>query len=755
MSFNKLFLVFTFSFFMVSSYGQGITLILDGKSEYKIVISDKPSDNEKIAADILQDYLFKISGCKIEIINHLSKKSKKEIIIGNTNRIVNNPNSNLKILGSSGFVIQTMENNLLIKGGTGKGIIYGVTGFLEDVLGVRKYAPGSEYIPHNETVIIPNLNDIQVPPSEIRIVQCEFTDDPMYSYFRKIESIKDIWDDGSYHGYFVHTLPQILPSEKYFKNHPEYYAMVNGQRVPYGQYCLSNPDLVKIVIEDLRKQMTEHPKLKYWSVSQSDNYYKCECDKCAKIDEDEGSPSGLMLQFVNQVAKAFPDKIITTLAYQYTRRPPLKTKPLPNVLVTLCTIELNRSKPIQSDYQSEEFVWELDEWSKITDNLMIWDYETQFTHSLAPFPLYNTLQPNLQLFTQKNVVAHFQQCNAKHSENFSELKSYLLSKLLWDPDADQNEIIDDFMNGFYGNAAPFLRKYFDILHQEMKKADINLDIYSNPVWLANNVLSEQNIDNYNKLFDQAEASVKGDTILYNRVRAARLPVMYSKLEIAKTDLFGERGWYINDYGNYIIKEDMNKLLNDFYYICKHDSIRALNEKGLTPDDYYKSTQRAIDVQIAGNLAFNKNVVCDPIPDARYTGLGEMMLTNGVRGSEDYKINWLGWEGLDIEITVDLEEIFQPNDISISTLHFPEVWILHPDYITCSYSIDGINYKELGKVFSDKELKYKFDISNFRFSNKDQKFRYLKFFVKSMKTLPEWHTYKTNQAWVFIDEITVK
>lgn len=755
MNLNKLFLFLVFSFYLLSSNAQGITLIEDGKSEYKIVISDKPGDYEKIAADILQDYLFKISGCKIDIINHAAKKSKKEIIIGNTNRIVNNPTSNLKILGASGYVIQTMENNLIIRGGTGKGIIYGVTGFLEDVLGVRKYAPGAEYVPHNETIIIPNLNDIQVPPAEIRIVHSEFTDDPMYSYFRKIESIKDIWDDGSYHGYFVHTLPRILSSDVYFLDHPEYFAMVNGQRVPYGQYCLSNPEVAKIVIEDLKKQMSEHPKLKYWSVSQSDNYYKCECDKCAQIDEEEGSPSGLMLRFVNQIAKTFPDKIITTLAYQYTRRPPLKTRPLPNVLVTLCTIELNRSKPIQSDYQSEEFVWELDEWSKITDNLMIWDYETQFTHSLAPFPLYNTLQPNLQLFTQKNVVAHFQQCNAKHSENFSELKSYLLSKLLWEPDADQNEIIDDFMNGFYGDAAPFLRKYFDIMHQEMKKADINLDIYSNPNWLANNVLSEQNLDIYNKLFDQAEASVKNDTILYNRVRAARLPVMYSTIEIAKTDLFGERGWYINDYGNYIIKEDMNKLLDDFYNICKHDSIRALNEQGLSPEDYYKSTQRAIDVQIAGNLAINKNVICDPIPDARYTGLGEMMLTNGVRGGEDYKINWLGWEGLDVEITVDLEEICQPKEISISTLHFPDVWILHPDYITCSYSGDGINYKELGKLFSDKELKYKFDISNFTFSNKDQKFRYLKFFVKSMTTLPDWHVYKTNRAWVFIDEITVK
>ena len=153
----------------------------------------------------------------------------------------------------------------------------------------------------------------------------------------------------------------------------------------------------------------------------------------AAIDQEEGSPSGLMIRFVNEVAKAFPDKIITTLAYQYTRKPPMITKPLSNVMITLCTIELNRSLPIETDTGSRAFTKEITDWGKICNKIMLWDYETQFSSSFGPFPLYNTLQPNIQFFTNNHVMAHFQQCNGKHSENFGELKCYLLSKLLWNP----------------------------------------------------------------------------------------------------------------------------------------------------------------------------------------------------------------------------------------------------------------------------------------------------------------------------------
>lgn len=753
---KKLFIIGLLLFSFILCKAQNIIIVNKAESEYRIVIPRNASSYEITAANILKSYVKRISGFELPIIDDSKRSKKFEILIGITNRTEDEIiRSKKKTLKEDGYYLYTSGEKLLILGGSGKGIIYGVTGFLEDYLLCRKYSPSVEYVPSKETISIPQIDDTQIPPADIRIVNGEFAKDSLYTLFRKTIDVKDIWNDGNFRGYFVHTLPRIIPSEKYFSQHPEYFSLINGIRVPYGQYCLSNPDVLKICIDDLKEQISKHPKLRYWSVSQSDNYYYCECEKCKAIDNEEGSPSGLMVRFVNDIAKEFPDKIITTLAYQYTRKPPLKTKPLDNVMITLCSIELNRSKPIETDPTSAEFVKEITEWGKICNKIMLWDYETQFSSSFGPFPLYNTLQPNIQFFTKNNVIAHFQQCNIKHSENFGELKSYLLTKLLWNPNLDVNDIINDFMIGYYNDAAPFIRQYFDLLHSECKKADVKLDIYGNPVWLAQNILSESNLLKYNELFDEAEKAVKLAPEIYGRVRAARMPIMFSAIEIAKTDLFGPRGWYKKVDGKYVQKPEMNKLLEDFYALCKHDSINSLNEKGLTPDFFYNSTLRAIDVQVEGNQAFKKKVMCNPAPDPKYTGMGAEILTNGVRGTEDYKINWLGWEDQDASIIVDLDSLTAINEINISTLHLPDVWIIHPVSIVCQVSADGKNFKYLNELKSDPEMKYMTDIKTFTFNALNSKIRFLKFNLTGVKKLPMWHAYKGSKAWIFVDEITVK
>jgi hypothetical protein len=121
--------------------------------------------------------------------------------------------------------------------------------------------------------------------------------------------------------------------------------------------------------------LEEFPDADVISVSQDDNQQYCECENCRVIDEREGSPSGTMIYFVNKVAEQFPDKMISTLAYQYTRKAPEHIKPAENVLITLCSIECDRSAPIEE--KCADFAEDLVAWGKLTDNVRIWDYTTQ------------------------------------------------------------------------------------------------------------------------------------------------------------------------------------------------------------------------------------------------------------------------------------------------------------------------------------------------------------------------------------------
>ncbi len=736
-----------------------IVLVEKGKTEYCIIIPEKASNEEKQAAGILRDYIKKISRAELSIYTDDRREVNEEILIGSTNR--NRGKSALIQVPSikgDGYWIKTFNSKILIYGETGSGVFNAVYSFLEDYLGCRRYSPEVEKVPKMQSIKLKEIDDLQVPPAYIRIVNGPYFFDRTYRNWRKLQVIDDLWGTKKEDKYYVHTFDKLLPSDKYFATHPEYFSMINGQRVAWGQLCLSAPDLVKITVDKLREVMLRNPEIKYWSVSQNDNYYHCECPACKATDEAEGSPAGTLLRFVNQVADSFPDKIITTLAYQYTRVPPKITKPASNVMITLCTIELNRSEPIETDSTSRSFITDIEGWSAICNSIMLWDYEVQFTNYLCPFPLFHTLQPNIQFFNKHHVTAHFQQCNIDYGVEFAELKAYLLSKLLWNPDINADAVIDDFLKGYYEEAGPHIRQYFDLIHSELQKHKDKLDIYGTPVWHENTFLSEINLKKYNDIFDKAEKEVANKPEILARVKTARLPIQFSAMEIAKTDLFGERGWYSLKNGKYTLRADMRQMLDNFYAVCKSSRMTHLNENGLSVDNYYKNTLRFIDVQVEGNIAFKMPVNCEPPPDKRYAHLGAAMLTNGVRGTEDYKINWLGWEGQDPVITLDLKRDTLFNEITLSSLQFPKSWILHPLRVTFLTSSDGKTWNTIGSAapeFELKDLKRETPIRNYTVKPGKTKARYVRMLVNATKILPDWHPYHGNKSWVFIDEITIK
>ncbi len=150
-------------------------------------------------------------------------------------------------------------------------------------------------------------------------------------------------------GLWVHTMHRFVPPAQ-FEAHPEYFAERNGVRVP-DQLCLSNPEVLRITVDSLRAMMARKPAVRYWSVSQMDNFNHCQCAQCHRTDSLDGSPSGSILRFANAVADSFPDKVISTLAYQYSRSAPKVTKPRPNVNIMLCSIEEDRSRPIDEHDQ--------------------------------------------------------------------------------------------------------------------------------------------------------------------------------------------------------------------------------------------------------------------------------------------------------------------------------------------------------------------------------------------------------------------
>ncbi|MCQ2119601.1 MAG: DUF4838 domain-containing protein [Bacteroidales bacterium] len=452
-------------------------LFKNGKSSYTIVLPAGASVSEKTAAKELQNYIQQISGASIPLssMDDLSEKElkKNKIIVGWCGECGDQQPS----AEDDSFTVRSRKSNLYIYGGSQRGTMYGAYSFLEKEFGVKWYTPECTVVPQKSVYKLDRLDYSETPAIKYRFVQYHDANrDAAWMAHNRNNSAWDAEDNeyGGISAYWnAHTMGQFIPAGDYFEKHPEYFGVHDGKRIPYGQLCLTNPEVLKICIEKTKKAIKDNPLYWVYSVSQNDNMLPCECDECKALEEKYGGHAGLMVWFVNQVADAikdeFPDKYIGTFAYQYTRQAPKDIAPRDNVVIRLCSIECDFSHPICSNEANKPFMKDIEDWSKIAPHLFIWDYVVNFNQYLAPYPNFQSLAQNIKTFQEYNAIGIQEEANYQsNGAAFSEMKSWVLSKLLWDPEQDTDTLVNEFINAYYGPAAGKVREYYDLCLGQVK-----------------------------------------------------------------------------------------------------------------------------------------------------------------------------------------------------------------------------------------------------------------------------------------------
>ena len=428
---------------------------------------------------------------------------------------------------------------------------WGVFRMLEDLAGCIYCTSTYEVIPQNSDLVLETRRYVHEQAFEYNRNSYKDYQNPLFAMktgtteMGYSEDDRDrLWGNGT-----CHTICGLLGLEKY-DEHPEYFALRGGERIKPAtnmtlggvyeignmQLCLSHPDVLEIVCENLKKQMEKKPEALYWSVSQDDNYNYCQCPECARADEEEESHFGSYLRFVNKVAARFPDKIISTLAYQFTRKPCKITKPAANVNIVLCNIEAYRNRPIASAPENEDTKNELMTWRAIVNDIYYWDYCIQFTNLVSPFPNFRTLAENMKFFAEGGIRTMFSQTNRETLGEFAELRGYYVTKLTENPYADPEAIIEKFCKAYYGDAADFIIEYIRLMHDEVDKhPDHRLSIFGSPCDAVATYLRRELFEKYMELFDRAEAAAGDDAELLNHVKLARMPLYYAGVVIGYGD----------------------------------------------------------------------------------------------------------------------------------------------------------------------------------------------------------------------------
>jgi len=580
-------LIFAALILLVGCNSNQVKITKNSKAGSRIVIPENPTETENYSAKVLQKYLLQITGAELEIVNDTRPAKRNDIQLGKVNR---KETASIAIdkLEEDGFVIQTKNNHLIIAGGSEKGTLYGVYFFLEKHLGCRKYTSKVSFIPRLNTVRVSNISDEEIPVFTYREVYYRDAFNQSYMEWHGLDSHGFLGTESDW-GSWCHTIGSLVPPEKYAKSNPEYYSMQKGKRTGdlfhenRSDICFSSEGALQVACENLKEQIEKNPEPVYWSVSQMDNAAFCLCPKCQKAYEEQGAKMGTILPFVNKVAEQFPDKTISTLSYWYSTRPPKDIKPKKNVNIMLCNIGSPRHIPIQEG--DSTFCADLEAWAKIHDNIMLWDYTIQFANLLAPFPNLGTLQPNLQYLNKNGVVAMFEQANRDVGGEFSELKAYLLAKLLWDPYQDIEPVIDDFLTGYYGAAGKYVREYIDLMHNELEKSEAHLSIFGSPWDNRETFLTEALIGKYYEILEKGMEAVAYDPDLFFRVRTVKNQIDYAVLDIAKREIDSERGAILIENGKRIVKPKIEETLAEFLNVCELYGVTRVHEWHTPPREY--------------------------------------------------------------------------------------------------------------------------------------------------------------------------
>jgi hypothetical protein len=727
---------------LTSCSSDEIILTENGKSSYEIVHLGTASESEYKAALTLQEYVFKISGAELPIVDKSSQTADSpKIYVGNIREEKLQPQE---------ISIKTTDKNLYVSGGSGEAVQNAVFEFLENYLGCKWYAPDAEHIPVSKTIALNPIDYSYTPDIATRTVHSRlFYENPAFAERHKVttEAFPYYVPEAR-----VHTFHRFMPEEVFYKSNPEYYALRGKKRLP-TQLCLTNPTVLEIVKDSVAALFQRSPEASVVSVSQDDNQQYCQCDNCSKIDTEEGSPSGTMIYFVNKVADAFPQKTISTLAYQHTRKPP-KTKPAENVLITLCSIECDRSAPIAE--KCTDFADDLSGWSKLTDNIRIWDYTTQFTNFLSPFPNLQTLQPNIQLFRDNNAKWVFEQ-HSNHPSELFELRSYITAKLLWNPDQNFDKLVTEFTNGYYEAAGPFVKEYIDLIHSKIKEdPDFFLFLYGDPSEAFTSYLNPELLEKYSELFNAAIDAVSDKPEVVKRVKVAQMGIDFAVLEASRKNMTPAYSLTTtNENGAQITNPTVALLLDNFTNTAKDNTITLMNEMGFTVSEYGANYIAALETAKKSNKAKGKNVVSLTSPK-KYADENPMVLTDGALGGSNFYANWLGYEGNDMEVIVDLDETQAINTISMAFLQVTNHVVFFPSNVSYYGSTNNKNFTYLGTVTNPKPLTKTSkvnDIQYFDLALNSKKYRYIKVKAENTDT-PYWHHAAGLPSWIFADEIII-
>ncbi|MBQ7910395.1 MAG: DUF4838 domain-containing protein [Clostridia bacterium] len=492
---------------------QGVRIGGTDLSAFTVIRSADMPEGQVTALEFFVEQIKEATGVALPIlIDSDDQAVEHEVVIGTTNRQNAALTRAIGEIRDDGYAMVVDGGDLYIGATTGRGVVYGMAALLEDYFGVRFYA--RDYICHRP------LGAVSLEEGFKEVFSPEF-------------HARRTWVDGLY----ADPLEQVLflrnnsDGLKKAKVGDTYPIRANSNHTIHdlaksdGQVpCLTDEAVYRQVLKSVVKKLNNNPDQNVIQVGQTDGGQPCKCERCAAIHKEYGTDNATWFLFLNRLAdecaSLYPDRGVKliTYAYQYTHGVPQNGYTVSdNVIINFCFDKAccNHAFDHPDCPKNTPVAAELREWAKLckAENLYVYEYAYNCGDNYLPDPSLFVMWENFQFYLECGVNGILSEGITARGGEFDSLRAYLRSKLVWNPrmtEEEFNTLMEEFLAGYYGDAAPYMAEYLKLLcdGERVSCTDMYTPMYTfyqTVEQRGSTAVSQELLDQCQELFDKAFA----------------------------------------------------------------------------------------------------------------------------------------------------------------------------------------------------------------------------------------------------------
>lgn len=425
----------------------------------------------------------------------------------------------LKEVDTDAYVIHVTPDFVVLAGN----VDFAVYDFLSTYLGIDQYIVTELFtvLPKHDRVSVPVETRFEVPAFFSRALNC-FRDGKTYRLHGGV---------GRYA--FHHNIGEKFLLGAQFPDHPEYFAWVDGKRIPCTgsrtpNPCVLNSNVIDIVTKYCQGIFDKQPQVLSASLAMNDSFRYCQCEFCKPLQGKGrslvvgGNTTGVSdywYTFQNAVAKriqvSHPGRFIGTLAYAFTDNPPTFTVER-NILPYIAdsSADWGHIEERNRDLERSQV------WIDRVDRVGLYEYMYGGAY-MVPRLFTRNLAARLRPVAAKRPGSGFYAEIGEGGRGFDGPKLWMAERLLWNPNQDIDALMTRWCKGCFGPAAAPMKAYFDGLEAALDKGAARVK----PTGILYGYRNEEQFALYLpedfpplwKSLDEARAAVGGDPLLLQRI----------------------------------------------------------------------------------------------------------------------------------------------------------------------------------------------------------------------------------------------